>query len=245
MANPLVALFFVGLGDFLWKTFRGVARALFYLVCSKPTLLKTKEQKNTIKNDQPPSPHVTPMSFSTISQFLDIVGGHVQKDSFSGDIHVHCQSIRQMRLALLKRIFSQCFPTTRLCIQRPHGRTTEKKQSVHDHHRKKIFWGTFWPQRKTFQVGGGYENPMKTKKAISTTEIFPLWPPLFFGKEEFCTGPSGSNELSANGWNIVCYVWPGPLALEAPESCAIKAQKPRLTIKQSRWASGLLKVSRL
>ena len=28
----------------------------------------------------------------------------------------------------------------------------------------------------------------KNRKTISTTEIFPLWPPFFFGKEKFCTG---------------------------------------------------------
>ena len=35
-----------------------------------------------------------------------------------------------------------------------------------------------WAQRKTFQPGGRYKNPMKTRQAISTTEIFPLWAPF-------------------------------------------------------------------
>ena len=45
----------------------------------------------------------------------------------------------------------------------------------------------FWPQKKTFQAGGRYSNPIKTKKAISTTEIF-LCAPILFGKEKFLTG---------------------------------------------------------
>ena len=32
------------------------------------------------------------------------------------------------------------------------------------------------------------QKPIKTRKAISTTEIFPLWTPFFFCKEKFCTG---------------------------------------------------------
>ena len=30
-----------------------------------------------------------------------------------------------------------------------------------------------------FQAGGGYQNPVKTRKTISITEYFPLWPPFF------------------------------------------------------------------
>ena len=41
----------------------------------------------------------------------------------------------------------------------------------------------FWPQRKTFQAGGGSKNPIKTRKAISTTEIFPLWTPFFLQRK--------------------------------------------------------------
>ena len=39
------------------------------------------------------------------------------------------------------------------------------------------------PQRKTFQAGGGYKNPIKTRKTISTTEIFPLWTPYSSAKK--------------------------------------------------------------
>ena len=64
-----------------------------------------------------------------------------------------------------------------------------EENKVHDHHRKKIFWGTFLASKKNFPdrwwIQKPYENPMKT---ISTTEIFPLWPHFFCGKEKFCTG---------------------------------------------------------
>ena len=58
-----------------------------------------------------------------------------------------------------------------------------REKSVHNHHRKKIFWRTFLASRKTFQAGGGYKNPIKTRKTISTTEIFPLWTPFFRQKK--------------------------------------------------------------
>ena len=60
------------------------------------------------------------------------------------------------------------------------GNFGREEKSVHDHHRKIIFWELFWPQRKTFKVGGGYKIPVKTRKNISTTEIFPRWPPFFW-----------------------------------------------------------------
>ena len=43
---------------------------------------------------------------------------------------------------------------------------------------RKSFGELFWPQRRTFQAGGGYKNPIKIRKAISTTDIFPLWTPF-------------------------------------------------------------------
>ena len=55
----------------------------------------------------------------------------------------------------------------------------------------------FWPQRKTFQAGGGYKNPVKTRKTISTTEIFPLWAPFFSAKK--------SSALEQGG---VCFLFP-------------------------------------
>ena len=58
--------------------------------------------------------------------------------------------------------------------------------------------GTFLASgRKTFQVGGGYKNPMKTRKTISTTEIFPLWAPFFSAKK--------SSALEQGG---VCFLFP-------------------------------------
>ena len=64
----------------------------------------------------------------------------------------------------------------------------EKKKAHTTTTQRKSFGELFWPERQTFQAGGGYKNPMKTRKTISTTEIFPLWTPFFFCKEKFCTG---------------------------------------------------------
>ena len=49
---------------------------------------------------------------------------------------------------------------------------------------KENFWGNFsgCKERKTLQASGGYKNPIKTRKTISTTEISPLWPPFFSAK---------------------------------------------------------------
>ena len=76
---------------------------------------------------------------------------------------------------------AQNTPSAQKRLQIKIWRFREEK-SVHDHHRKKMFGELLWPQRKTFQAGGGYKNPIKTRKIISTTEIFPLWPPLFSAK---------------------------------------------------------------
>ena len=62
---------------------------------------------------------------------------------------------------------------------------SKEEKSVHDHHRKNFFGVTFLASKKTFQASGGYKNPVRTRKTISTTEIFPLWPPLFSAKKSF------------------------------------------------------------
>ena len=84
----------------------------------------------------------------------------------------------------------------------------EKKKTYTTTTERKSFGELFWPKRKTFQAGGGYKNPIKTRNTISTTEIFPLWTPFFFCEEKFCTGAGrcmlsfsqsvckGSNELN-------------------------------------------------
>ena len=67
------------------------------------------------------------------------------------------------------------------------GRNREEKTYTTTTERKS-FGEPFWPQRKTFQAGGGYKNPIKTRKTISTIEILPLWTPFFSAKKSFCTG---------------------------------------------------------
>ena len=66
--------------------------------------------------------------------------------------------------------FNTCFSLS--AKKKAYTTTTERKS----------FGELFWPQRKTFQAGGGYKNPIKTRKTISTTKIFPLWSPFFSAK---------------------------------------------------------------
>ena len=61
---------------------------------------------------------------------------------------------------------------------------SREEKSVHNHHRKKIFWTTFLASKKNFPRRWRIQkNLIKTRKAISTTEIFPLWTPFFSAKK--------------------------------------------------------------
>ena len=73
----------------------------------------------------------------------------------------------------------------------------EKKKAYTTTTERKSFGELFWPKRKTFQASGGYKNPIKTRKTISTTEIFPLWTPFFSAKK--------SSALEQGG---VCFLFP-------------------------------------
>ena len=68
---------------------------------------------------------------------------------------------------------------------------------IADCSKRKSFGELFWSQRKNFQMSGGYKIPMKTRRTISTTEIFPLWTPFFSGKK--------SSALEQGG---VCFLFP-------------------------------------
>ena len=81
----------------------------------------------------------------------------------------------------------------------------EKRKAYTTTTERKSFGELFWPKRKTFQAGGGYQNPVKTRKTISTTEIFPLWPPFFSAKK--------SSALEQGG---VCFLFPSRRAF-SPE----------------------------
>ena len=52
-----------------------------------------------------------------------------------------------------------------------------------------------------FQIVFRYENPMKTRKTISTSEVFPPWPPHFFLAKK-------SSALEQGG---VCFLFPSHL----------------------------------
>ena len=64
-----------------------------------------------------------------------------------------------------------------------------RDQSVHNHHRKKIFWRAFLASKRNFPGRWWIQTPYKnTRKTISTTKIFPQSTPIFFCKEKFWTG---------------------------------------------------------
>ena len=59
-----------------------------------------------------------------------------------------------------------------------------EERSAHDHHRKKIFWGTFLASKKNFPGRWWIQKPYENQKNhISTTGIFPLWPQFFSAKK--------------------------------------------------------------
>ena len=64
----------------------------------------------------------------------------------------------------------------------PRTSHSEKKRAYTTTTERKSFGELFWSQRKTFQACGGYKNPIKTRKTISTTEICPLWTTFFSAK---------------------------------------------------------------
>ena len=68
----------------------------------------------------------------------------------------------------------------------PHE--TEKKKTYTTTTERKSFGELFWPQRKTFQAGGGYKNPIKTQENHIHHRNLCSVDPIFFCKEKFCTG---------------------------------------------------------
>ena len=59
-----------------------------------------------------------------------------------------------------------------------------EEKSIHNHHHgKKIIWRTFLASKKNFPGRWWIQKPYKTRKTISTTEIFPLWTPFFLQRK--------------------------------------------------------------
>ena len=61
---------------------------------------------------------------------------------------------------------------------------SREAKSVHYHHRKKISWRTFLASKMNFSGRWSIHKPhIPTKKTVSSTEIFRLWPPFFSAKK--------------------------------------------------------------
>ena len=97
-----------------------------------------------------------------------------------------------------------------------YSRTWNREEkSVHNHHRKTIIWRTCWPQRKTFQTGGGYENPIKTRKPYPLPKSF-LCGPHFSAKK--------SSALEQGG---VCFLFPsGRVNTQIPDTLILERTLP-------------------
>ena len=63
-----------------------------------------------------------------------------------------------------------------------------EEQSVHDHHRKKIFWGTFLASKKNFPSRWWIQKPYKNQESRIHHRDLSSVVPIFFCKEKFCTG---------------------------------------------------------
>ena len=60
---------------------------------------------------------------------------------------------------------------------------TEKKQAYTTTTEKKSFGELFWPQRKTFQAGGGFINPTETRKTHIHHRNLSSVDPIFSAKK--------------------------------------------------------------
>ena len=69
----------------------------------------------------------------------------------------------------------------------------QRRKNIHNHHRKR----TFLASKKNFPGQWWIQETYKTKKSISTTEIFPLWTQSFSAKK--------SSALEQGG---VCFPFP-------------------------------------
>ena len=66
-----------------------------------------------------------------------------------------------------------------------------EKKNVHDHHRKRIIWGTFLASKKNFPGRWWIQKPYKTNETNSNHiyhRNLSSVAPIFFGKEKFLTG---------------------------------------------------------
>ena len=69
----------------------------------------------------------------------------------------------------------------------PTSQVREEK-SVHDHHRKKIFWGTFLASKKNFPGRWWIQKPCKNQENHIHHRNLSSVDPIFFCKEKFCAG---------------------------------------------------------
>ena len=94
-----------------------------------------------------------------------------------------CRGHSWPREMIRGRIFSE---TVRIQAQKSAQSREEKAYTTTTE--RKSFGELFWPQRKTFQAGGGYKNPRKNQENHIYHRNLSSVAPIFWGKEKFCTG---------------------------------------------------------
>ena len=93
------------------------------------------------------------------------------------------KSVLKMRVVLDKR---PCVP--RQDAKKPLGEPPNREEkSVHDHHRKNIFWGTFLASKKNIP-GRWIRKPYKNQESHIYHRNLSSVAPIVFGKEKFLTG---------------------------------------------------------
>ena len=63
-----------------------------------------------------------------------------------------------------------------------------REKNVHDHHGKKIFWGTFLASKKNFPGRWWIQKPYENQENNIYNRNLSSVAPIFFGKEKFLTG---------------------------------------------------------
>ena len=70
----------------------------------------------------------------------------------------------------------------------PAASGCREEKSVHDHHRKKIFWGTFLASKKNFPGRWWIQKPYENQENHICHQNLSSVAPILLGKEKFCTG---------------------------------------------------------
>ena len=117
------------------------------------------------------------------------------------DIRNSCQSCFQECISFLrcfrKGSLWKCWQFPNLVYRRlsaPNHKSqiaSREEKSVHNHHRKKIFWRTFLASKKNFPGRWWIQKPYKNQENHIHHRNLSSVGPIFLCKEKICTGAGG------------------------------------------------------